>query len=34
MEKGSIYIMKIRNIEVGNIRDWDGREMSTGMQHS
>ena len=26
--------MKIRNIEVGNIRGLDGREMSTGMQLS
>ena len=26
--------MKIRNIEVRNIRGWDGREMSTGMQLS
>ena len=23
--------MKIRNIEVGHIRGWDGKEMSTGM---
>ena len=26
--------MKIRNIEVGNIKGWDGREMSTRMQLS
>ena len=26
--------MKIRNIEVENIRGWDGREMSTRMQIS
>ena len=27
-------MVRIRNIEVGNIRGWDGREMSTGMQLS
>ena len=26
--------MKIRNIEVGNIRGWDGREMTTRIKLS